>query len=205
MADEEPEVSEEDVWFERKSEIMEDILGKEHDMVGHSVVPYALGGGLDLFYYPNGIAGTAIATKELCEVLDECPSNNLFQCYELVMFTHHPIDLDVSQDESTPFGRIHESINAILHCMAPYSEQATLNPGETCEFPAEIETVGGKCLVFDDYGTTSNDEQFGLLALIEIYRSEMNYAREHGGKALINVLKEHGVYPYSDLEREPLF
>jgi hypothetical protein len=36
-------------------------------MVMHAIIPYAIGGGLDLYYYPNGLPGTAIATKELSE------------------------------------------------------------------------------------------------------------------------------------------
>jgi len=46
---------------------MEAILGKEHDMVMHAMIPYAIGGGLDLYYFPNKIEGVAIATKELSE------------------------------------------------------------------------------------------------------------------------------------------
>ena len=52
-------------WFDNKTAMMVDLLGKEHDMVMHAVIPYAIGGGLDLYYFPHGIEGTAIATKEL--------------------------------------------------------------------------------------------------------------------------------------------
>ena len=44
----------------------------------------------------------------------------------------------------------------------------------------------------------------GLLAIIEIFRSEMEFAREHGGEELLSQLKEHGHYPYSDLDRDPV-
>ena len=120
------------------------------------------------------------------------------------MFTKHPISLDDATDESTPFGRAHRNINAVLNCIAPYSAQATLNPYETCEFPEDMDTVGGKCMIFDGY-TGSPDEiplEFGLLAVIEIFRSEMNFARTHGGGELINRLHDAGHYPYSDLDRE---
>lgn len=55
-------------WYDDKTSMMVDVLGKEHDIVMHAIIPYAVGGGLDLYYFTNGIAGTAIATKELCEV-----------------------------------------------------------------------------------------------------------------------------------------
>jgi hypothetical protein len=193
-------------WYDRKSALMEEMLGKEHDMVMHAIIPYALGGGLDLYYYPNGIAGTAIATKELSELPGERPSNRVFRCYELVMFTRHPLDLDAAKDETTPFGRAHATINAILNLIAPYSAQATLNPNETCEFPADMPRVGGRCLIFDGYPSYSEDEpaEFGLLAVIEVFRSEMEYARKNGGAKLLKRLKEKGHYPYSDLDRKPV-
>lgn len=193
-------------WYERKSRLMEASLGKEHNMVMHAIIPYAIGGGLDLYYYPNGVPGTAIATKELSELPNEGSSNDVYRSYELVMFTKHPLDLDAAKDEKTEFGRAHMNINAILNRVAPYSAQATLNPNETCEFPAEMERVGGKCLIFDGYACHSDDvaDNFGLLAIIEVFRSEMEYARKHRGANLIKRLKAKGHYPYSDLDREPV-
>jgi hypothetical protein len=193
-------------WYERKSSLMEGMLGKEHNMVMHAIIPYAIGGGLDLYYYPNGIPGTAIATKELSERPGEGSSNRVFRCYELVMFTKRPLDLDAAKDESTPFGRAHRAINAILNRIAPYSAQATLNPNETCEFPAEMPVVGGRCLIFDGYPSYHDEEQaeFGLLAVMEVFRSEMEYARKNGGAKLLKRLKDKGYYPYSDLDRKPV-
>jgi hypothetical protein len=172
----------------------------------HAIISYAVGGGLDLYYYPNGLPGTAIATKELSELPNEGSSNKVYRSYELVMFTKHRLDLDAAMDETTEFGRAHMNINTILNRIAPYSAQATLNPNETCEFPAGMERVGGKCLIFDGYACHSDDvaENFGLLALIEVFRSEMEYARKHGGANLIKRLKAKGHYPYSDLDREPV-
>lgn len=195
-----------DRWQERKSVLMEAILGAEHDMVMHALFPYALGGGLDLYYYPNQISGTAIATKELSELPGEGSSNSAFACYELVMFTKHTLDLNAAMDENTEFGREHSVINAILNHIAPYSSQATLNPNETCEFPADMPTVGGRCLIFDAYPTVPDNGpiEFGLLAIIEVFQSEMEYAREHGGAMLLERLKARGYYPYSDMNREPV-
>jgi hypothetical protein len=204
MTDEEADDEVGREWDEHKSRLMEASLGKEHDMVMHALIPYAIGGSLDLYYYPNGLPGTAIATKELAEGPNEGSSNDVYRSYELVMFTRHPLDLDAAGDETTPFGQAHRTINAILNLVARYSAQAILNPNETCEFPAEMEFVGGKCLIFDGYACHSDDvvEDFGLLALIEVFRSEMEYARKHGGAALLQLLKTKGHYPYSDLDRE---
>ena len=193
-------------WYDRKSRLMEASLGQEHDMVMHALIPYAIGGALDLYYYPHGLPGTAIATKELSDLEHEGVSNDVCGSYELVMFTRHPLDLEAAKDESTPFGRAHANINAILNLIARYSAEAKLNPNETCEFPADMEQVGGKCLIFDGYAAHAdeNGERFGLLAIIEIFRSEMEFARKRGGAKLIGKLKSRGHYPYSDLDRKPV-
>src|SRR5262245_48470884 len=102
-------------WYDRKSFFMEESLGKEHDMVMHAIIPYAVGGALDLYYYPNGIPGTAIATKELSDMPGEGSSNDAYRCYELVMFTKHRLDLDQAKDENTGFGRAHRNIDSILN------------------------------------------------------------------------------------------
>ncbi|MES2982911.1 MAG: hypothetical protein V4727_11405 [Verrucomicrobiota bacterium] len=141
-------------WYDEKSAYMEAVLGKEHDMVMHAIIPYAVGGGLDLYYYPNGIEGVGIATKEVSDLPDQGSSNKQFDQYELVMFTRHQLNLDIAKDKSTAFGKAHSNINSILNCIAPYSAQATLNHNETCEFPAEMEGLGGKCLIFQAYGWT---------------------------------------------------
>lgn len=190
-------------WYDRKTSMMEAILGPEHNMVMHALIPYAVGGGLDLYYYPHAMPGTAIATKELCELPDEGSSNEVFSCYEIAMFTRHALDLDEAKDEGSRFGQAHANINRILNFIAPYSAAATLNPNETCEFPSDMEHVGGKCLIFDAYGLTESEagRGFGILAIIEIHRSEMEFARSSGGAELIQRLKTAGHYPYSDLDR----
>ena len=41
-------------WYDRKSALMGEMLGKEHDMVMHALIPCAIGGALDVYY--NSIA-----------------------------------------------------------------------------------------------------------------------------------------------------
>lgn len=193
-------------WYEHKSRLMAESLGTEHGIVMHAIIPYAVGGALDLYYYPNGLPGTAIATKELSELPNEGSSNDVYRSYELVMFTKEILDLDAADDEATPFGKAHRTIRSILNPIARYSAEATLNPHETCEFPADMDRVGGKCLIFDAYACHSDEvaDNFGLLAIIEIFRSEMEFSRAHGGAKLLRRLKNKGFYPYSDLDRPPV-
>jgi hypothetical protein len=122
------------------------------------------------------------------------------------MFTRHALNLDEAKNSATPFGKAHSNINTLLNYIARYSQSATLNPNETCEFPAEMEKVGGKCLVLDEYGSRADAtvRRFGILAVIEVFRSEMDFARNWGGSELIAKLRNSGHYPYSDLDREPV-
>lgn len=195
----------EQAWYDQKSTWMESILGPQHGIVMHAIIPFDCGGALDLYYFPNSVPGTAIATKELTYLPNEGSSNKAFSCYELVMFTRQAIDLQEHYSD-TDFGRAEKSISAILNRIAWYSADASLNPAETCEFPSEMETVGGKCLIFDDYASFSNDtvRNFGLLLIIEIFRSEMEFAMKKGGDRLLHLLKQSGHYPYSDLDRQPV-
>lgn len=193
-------------WYERKSAIMSRILGAEHNVVMHAMIPYSIGGPLDLYYYPAGMPGTGIATKELCELPGEGSRNRCFDCYELVMFTRHPLDLDAVMAGQTPIARAHRTISAILNATARFSAEVSLNPGDTCEFPADMDRVGGKCLVFDRYGSGQDDDAgtFGLLLVIEVFRSEMEFSRQTRSHALVGRLMSAGVYPYSELDREPV-
>jgi hypothetical protein len=192
-----------DAWYERKSVLMESTLGEEHGIVMHALIPYEMGGGLDLYFYPNGIEGTGFATKELSDHPSKGSTNDVFDLYELVMFTRLPIELELFRDESTGFGRTYNSFNAVLHGIAPFSNLVALNANETCEFPDGMDIVGGKCLIFDAYASHPDPEvgTFGLLAIIEIFRSEMEYAMTNGGARLLDLLKAAGHYPYSDMDR----
>jgi hypothetical protein len=196
----------ENAWHETKSEYLESLLGKEHNMVMHAIVPFSVGGALDLYYYPNGLPGTAIATKELVDRHGKGPSNRLYPAYELVMFTKHALNLDEAKDETTLFGAAHDNINRILNMIARYCTEATLNPKDTCEFPEEMEHVGGKCLIFDGYSPSDSagPKGMGLLLIMEVFRSEMAFAIEQGSDSLLQMLKDAGHYPYSDLDRQPV-
>ncbi|HET6423619.1 MAG TPA: hypothetical protein VFG20_08035 [Planctomycetaceae bacterium] len=197
MAADDPDEALFEKWYHRKTAYLVERLGEERDLL-HSVISFSVGGWLDLYYFPQK-SGTAIATKELSGTPGEGPSNDCFANYELVMFSRQMVSsYDIDQDS-------HRLIATILNWMARYSFQATLNRFDTCEFPADMDWIGGRCLIFDAYGDTPSQregrQEFGLLALIEIHRSEMNFAREFGGSFLLEKLKQAGYYPYSDLNR----
>ena len=44
--------------YELKMEGLEYVLGKSHNIVGHAIIPFEIGGAVDMYYFPNGIKGT---------------------------------------------------------------------------------------------------------------------------------------------------
>jgi hypothetical protein len=189
-------------WLDKKLAWMEHWLGEEHDQVCQSAVPFDQGGGLDLHYYPNTWEGTGIATQTLSRGPDRGPSNVAFKNYELLMVTPESLDLDAAFDLESDFGRAHHSIMVTLECIARFSLETTLNPGETCEFPSSLGVIGGHCLIFDGIGVQAEQIEFGVLLLIDIHPDEMTFALEHGGGELLDRLRKAGHYPYSDRKRK---
>ena len=89
-----------------------------------------------------------------------------------------------------------------------FSKEAVLNPNETCEIP-NGEGEENSCLVFDLYQPDNKEFKIGdrnhhLLLCLQVFRSEMEFARENGSEELFKKLKQAGHYPYSDLDRQPV-
>lgn len=210
-ANSKPEFSEEEYnrHCEAKQAALEKILGPMHEMVGHAIIPFQMGGDVDMYYFPHGISGTGFATMELIEPDGSGPKPNRIGTYELVAFTKHPLPDKEVQDEEHPFNNIERQVCGLFTTIGLYSYQAVLNPGETCDIPGE-ENEPNKCLIFDEYAPDGktfiiNGSEHCLLLCLEVFPSEMEYAREHGSATVLKKLKDAGYYPYSDLDREPVY
>lgn len=191
--------------YELKSKGLEAVLGASAGMVGHAIIPFEIGGAVDMYYYPNHIKGTGFATMELLDPDGNGPKPNKIGTYELVAFTKEPYGNIEGTD--TAFNTIERRVCGLFTTIGNYSFQAVLNPLETCEIPSNGEA--NKCLVFDNYQPAYAEFKIGnrkhhLLLCLEIFRSEMEFARAHGSAELFALLKQAGHYPYSDLNREPV-
>jgi len=189
--------------YDLKSKGLEAILGKQSDIVGHAIIPFDVGGAVDMYYYPNGITGTGFATMELIQPDGSGPVPNRNGTYELVAFTKLQYVSDTT--ETNPFNLIERRMCGIFTDIGNYSFEVKLEPGETMEIPQDDGTPT-KCIVFDEYKPDGKeffigDRKYGLLLVIEVFRDEMEYAMENGSDQLLNKLKEYGHYPYSDLNR----
>ncbi|MBN2311420.1 MAG: suppressor of fused domain protein [Candidatus Hydrogenedentes bacterium] len=207
-----PEFTDEeyDRHYEAKQAALERILGPMHEMVGHAIIPFQVGGAVDMYYFPNGIPGTGFATMELIEPDGSGPKPNPIGTSELVAFTKLPIPDDHgSAGEDHPFNRIERRMCGILTGIGRYSFHAVLKPHDTCEVPLDREGSDMACLIFDQYTGAGGDfvidgKQHCLLLCMEVFRSELEYARANRTASLIEKLRAGGHYPYSDLEREPV-
>ncbi|MBK7201920.1 suppressor of fused domain protein [Candidatus Amarolinea dominans] len=191
--------------YQLKKAGIERVLGPMHDMVGHAIIPFQVGGPVDMYRFPKAKEGTAFVTMELIEPDGSGPQPSRIGTYELVAFTKHRID---DSDSKNRFGETELRIRSIFTSVARYSYHAVLNPLETCEVPVG-EDEPSQCLVFDEWKKRGIDfrigqKKHGLLLCIEVFRSEMEFAMRHGAKALLERLKEKEYYPYSDLERLPV-
>ncbi len=188
---------------------LEKILGPMHDVVSHAVIPFQIGGAVDMYYFPNGLPGTGFATMELIAPDGSGPKPNRIGTYELLAFTKQT--MPTPEDKSAkdhPFEKIERRMREILTTVGHYSYDAVLNPGETCEVPGQKEEPT-KCLVFDEYdpdgvGFLVDGRRHCLLLCMEVFRSEMDDAMRNGSASLLEKLKSAGHYPYSDLDREPV-
>ncbi|MGG9962561.1 suppressor of fused domain protein [Ferruginibacter sp. SUN106] len=190
--------------YELKQQGLEQVLGKMHDMVGHAIIPFAIGGATDMYYFPNGIAGTGFATMELLDPAGNGPKPNRLGTYELVAFTKEAYNS--GEDEQTAFNLVQSRICSIFTTIGNYSFEAVLNPNETCEVPVPPEEGKNICLVFDHYNPGNAEFKIGerqhhLLLCLEVFKSEMEFARQQGSAELFKLLKEKGFYPYSDMDR----
>lgn len=75
--------------YELKSKGLENILGKMHNLVGHAIIPFSIGGAVDMYYFPNHLKGTCFATMELLDPDGNGPKKNRLGTYELVAFTKY--------------------------------------------------------------------------------------------------------------------
>ena len=190
--------------YEQKKKGLEDILGPMHEMVGHAIIPFAVGGAVDMYYFPNHGMGTGFATMELLDPNGNGPKPNRVGTYELVSFTkHNYIQTDNSE---AAFNKIERRVCGNFTTTGFYSFEASLNPGDTCEIPMDNED--NRCMIFDKYPSEQDlligEKKHHLLLCLEIFRSEMTYARKEGSDNLFKKLKAAGYYPYSDLDREPV-
>lgn len=189
-----------DAFAQAKQDALDRTLGTMDDMVMHAIIPFAIGGGLDLYPFSKCIPGTVIATQELIGPgKKERPKKGKAGYFERVAC----LPPGKTMDDKPAL----QLINSMLNPIARYSFMASLNPGETAELPTE-EDQPNLPVCFDAFKGKApfevKGEKFHLLLCIALHQSELDYARENTTEDLLEKLKQAGVYPYSYLDRKPV-
>jgi len=194
--------------YDIKAAALERVLGPMADTVLHAPIPFEIGGSMDMYVFPNGIAGTGFATMELIQPDGTGPQPNRIGTYELVAFTKLVWNQGWTGAAEDPFNEFLYRTSRIFDSTGRYSYQAVLNPGETCDVPLD-DADASACLILDDYAPDGRSFEIDgrkhcLLLCMEVFRSEMEYAWKHGTKVVLQKLQDAGHYPYGDLDREPV-
>lgn len=182
---------------------LERVLGPMHGYVGHAIIPYAVGGAVDMYYFPQLDGSTAFATMELLNPDGTGPRRSKIGTYELVAFTRRKV---TSPEPNPPFEAIERRLCGIFTAIGRYSTEAVLSPLETAEIPVSDDEPR-RNVIFDEFSRPGvpfriGDSRHGLLLVVEVHPSELDFARKNGTPSLIERLMEAGHYPKSDLDRE---
>lgn len=189
---------------ESKQTALDAVLGKMEEHVVHAIIPFAMGGGLDLYPFRRHVPGTLYVTQELFTWhKDDRPKPSKSGYFELAIAFREEVDMGGA--EMPPSA---SQASKLLNPIAMYASMARLNPSETMEIPGD-DGQPNTCIVLDRLDLHGKElaaggQPFFLLLVIHIHPSEMAFAREHTSPELFKRLKARGFYPYSDLDRPPV-
>jgi len=178
-------------------------LGEPADAVLFSPIPIQFGGMADLWIFPNKIPGTILTTMQLVAPGRTPQKTGKLGKFEIAMVIREDIS-DTSSLESeneNPDSNLN-LVRGLLTAMSLFTEMAILQPGETAEIPTEDPLEPSiyilfDCLIKPDSSNLIGNETIALLLAMKITKQDFAYKETHGGKVLIQKLKEAKRYPYT--------
>lgn len=190
---------------EAKQAALERALGPMDEMVLHAIIPFHMGGTLDVYSFSNLLPnrGLICVTQELVgRTKKQRAKPGRAGAYELA-WCLKPLPKGVTGLKDHPdFDLMYDPMNAV----AQYAFEASLNPGETISSPADEAGQVDAAILFDKLigrePVVVNGETIQLLLCVHITQSELAYAKEEGTPALVSKLKLAGVWPYSIKQRK---
>ena len=172
----------EEVW-DARADALAQVFGAGHDDVLHAPHPFALGGQAEVMAFYHHLDGAVYVTVDLTGKPTACYAD-----YELMICHRSPQEWGPN----------------VISRLAPYTQEAYIGAGESMDIdratPPESRI---KAFVFDTYATFPLFGQDNELRLcIGITTPELQFKKQQGAEALLALLKRHGVYPFTDLERD---
>ncbi|HKB03477.1 MAG TPA: suppressor of fused domain protein [Gemmataceae bacterium] len=176
----------EDDWeavWDARADALAAVLGPGHDQVYHARHPFALGGQADVIAFFHHLDGIVYVTAELTGKPEASYAD-----YELMVCHRSPQDWGPD----------------LISRLAPYTQQAYIGAGESMDIDSA--TPAGsriKALLFNTYARfTLFGQENELRLCLGITKPELEFKLQHGAERLLGLLKRHGVYPFTDLERD---
>ncbi len=146
------------------------------------VIPFEAGARPDVYFYSQHKPGVVAVTSGLLGH-DQQKSSDAGNFEMMIMTKEKELDLAAG-----------------IQNLACYSLETSINSGETmdAEFDDSMPAV-----IFDCYKHFDlNGVKAGVMAVIGITKEELAFKENHGGKALLDKLKENNVYPYFEIGRK---
>lgn len=170
------------VWDARAA-ALEKILGESHDQVLHAPHPFTFGGNADVMAFHHHLKGVVYVTAELTGEPDTCYAD-----YELMICHRSP-------EEWGP---------NIISRLARYTQEAYIGAGESMDLDSATPKDSRiKAFLVDTYAKFALfDRENELRLCIGITKPELRYRMKYGAEKLLELLKRHDVYPFTDLGRD---
>jgi hypothetical protein len=177
------------VW-EARIAALTTILGRPTDTVYHAATPMYLGGFADVLSFPDYVPGMTYVTADLTgEDVGQLPTS--LGHYELMVCVRE--DLPRAAD--------------MISRLARYTCDAKLEVGATMDLTDFFTDSVVKALLFahptdEPVQFEFLGQRYGLLLCIGITAEELAFGHANGSDALLPLLKQHKIFPYTVLERE---
>ena len=173
----------EEIWNAR-ADALSRVFGPMHDRIYHAVVPFFLGGQADVVAFHHHLSGVVFVTAELTGEPDASQAT-----YELMICNRSPSDWHPN----------------VISRLAQYTLETHIGASETMDIDSASPSNSQiKAFIFDTYRTFTLFGSECELRLVGITKAELDYKMEHGSDELLSRLKAHGIYPYTDLERQSI-
>lgn len=171
----------EEVW-DARADALAKVLGAGPDQTFHAPHPFSLGGQADVVAFYHHLDGVVYVTAELTGKSESYADYELMICHR-------------SEQDWGP---------NVISRLAEYTQEAYIGDGESMDIdsatPADSRI---KAFLFVTYSTFRLfDDEFDLRLCIGITKEELQFKMKHDGEKLLELLKRHGVYPFTDLERD---
>lgn len=100
---------------------LERVLRRMHNLVSHAIIPFEIGGPVDLYYFPGAIPATGLATMELVRPDGSGPKPGRIGTYEPVAFTRLLMPPPDCREGQYPFRRIERRLRSIFTTLGRHS------------------------------------------------------------------------------------